>query len=440
MKTMHRTARKPGDPLKIEIDTSPIRLNPLDTQDYTSKMICSIMYESLQDGYNCRIIRKDRRTCQVDIHPDYLGDAEGVVQTIIYHLTKENQSPHLGSFLNIKQAVPYVKGLVSSDQLGVNVTGEKRFEVTLDEPSDEIEAVLQSSFLIPGTAGGDVPENGPYRFKRTFEKGLEFERNPQYKMTPADHRTVQIIQFILNDDLEKSIGLYEANQTDVTCHTQFHHSNMRYRQYADFKENHLPMLFTFKVKDGMLRTFIQHYFDKQKLAGDLGHIITPTDSLIGIWESGRTPKKDPTLLTKEEPIRIVYADYYPNGEIIERLAELFRRAGADVSVSRVSHFNDYYHMDKSGFDIELHLFLPAYMHELSYIKYFIRDISDPGKKKTIIDAIGSEKKKELFELFENTTHYCPICFGKSLYLQDPCIEGFSVKTDGLLSVHDVKCR
>lgn len=153
MKTMHRTARKPGDPLKIEIDTSPIRLNPLDTQDYTSKMICSIMYESLQDGYNCRIIRKDPRTCQVDIHPDYLGDAEGVVQTIIYHLTKENQSPHLGSFLNIKQAVPYVKGLVSSDQLGVNVTGEKRFEVTLDEPSDEIESVLQSSFLIPATAG-----------------------------------------------------------------------------------------------------------------------------------------------------------------------------------------------------------------------------------------------------------------------------------------------
>lgn len=80
------------------------------------------------------------------------------------------------------------------------------------------------------------------------------------------------------------------------------------------------------------------------------------------------------------------------------------------------------------------------MHELSYIKYFIRDISDPEKKKTIIDAIGSEKKKELFGLFENTTHYCPICFGKSLYLQDPCIEGFSVKTDGLLSVHDVKCR
>ena len=141
------------------------------------------------------------------------------------------------------------------------------------------------------------------------------------------------------------------------------------------------MLFTFKVKDGMLRSFIQHYFDKQKLAGDLGHIITPTDSLIGIWESGRTPQKDPPLLTKGEPIRIVYADYYPNGEIIERLAELFRRAGADVSVSRVSHFNDYYHMDKSGFDIELHLFLPAYMHELSYIKYFIRDISDPGKKK-----------------------------------------------------------
>ncbi|MDJ1630379.1 hypothetical protein QNN00_04070 [Bacillus velezensis] len=81
----------------------------------------------------------------------------------------------------------------------------------------------------------------------------------------------------------------------MTCHTQFHHSNMRYRQYADFKENHLPMLFTFKVKDDMLRTFIQHYFDKQKLAGDLGHIITPTDSLIGIWESGRTPQKDPPL-------------------------------------------------------------------------------------------------------------------------------------------------
>ncbi|AVM10195.1 hypothetical protein [Bacillus velezensis] len=76
MKTMHRTARKPGDPLKIEIDTSPIRLNPLDTQDYTSKMIAALCMKSLQDGYNCRIIRKDPRTCQVDIHPDYLGDAE----------------------------------------------------------------------------------------------------------------------------------------------------------------------------------------------------------------------------------------------------------------------------------------------------------------------------------------------------------------------------
>lgn len=63
----------------------------------------------------------------------------------------------------------------------------------------------------------------------------------------------------------------------------------------------------------------------------------------------------------------MYADYYPNGEIIERLVDLFRRAGADVSVSRVSHFND--------------------------LRYFIGDISDLEKKKTIIDAMGSEKRR-----------------------------------------------
>ncbi|WP_262417548.1 hypothetical protein [Bacillus sp. YC2] len=98
-----------------------------------------------------------------------------------------------------------------------------------------------------------------------------------------------------------------------------------------------------------------------------------------------------SALSRKEPIRIVYADYYPNGEIIERVARLFQLAGADVSIRRISHFNDYYHLDKKEFDIELHLFLPSYMHYLS--QYFIRDIPDQKMKKTIINFIRDKKRR-----------------------------------------------
>ncbi|MEC5221335.1 ABC transporter substrate-binding protein [Bacillus atrophaeus] len=439
MKRLNRAARNADEPLKIEIDSLPIQLNPLITSDYTSKFISSIMYESLRHGYNCRMTHQQHQVYTVKLHPHYIGDAEKLIHTITFHLIKENQSPHLTSFLCIKNAIPFVKGLMPLEELGLKVMNKREFEVTLDEPFEAFQTVLQSSFLIPSEQNGDAVANGPYRLIHKDEKGLEFERNPEYQITPADQNTIRSIHFVFNDNLTKSIELYENNKIDVTCHTQFHHTNMDYRTYIDFKESSLPMLFTLKVKDGMLLRFIKNNLNKQQLAQDLRHIVIPTDSLLGVSSNIREKHEEIEIVSKE-PVRIVYADYYPNGEIMEKVADIVKQSGIDVVIHKVSTFHEYYHLDKRIFDIELHLFLPNYLHYMSYLKYFIHDIPEKKVKMDIFEFAKHKKKEELYGLFENTTQYYPICFGKSLYLQDPCIEGFHLNPDGLLSVHDLKCR
>ncbi|MDA1476984.1 ABC transporter substrate-binding protein [Bacillus changyiensis] len=438
MKTVNRAVSTLPDPLRIEIDSLPIDLNPLTTCDYTSKYISSVMYEPLRNGYNSRINHQNNQDYTIQLHPNYLGNAYQLANTIQFHLKRENQSPHVTSFLSVKHAIPFVKKQLSFDEIGIRVKDDRELEVVLDEPFEGFLSILQSSFFIPSEQNGQPVANGPYQLTCQHETGLHFERNPRYQMTPADKNTIHSIDFVLNKNLSKSIDLYKTNHIDITCHTQFHHDNMEYQSYKDFKESSLPMLFTLKIKDDQLLTFIKSNLNKNKMAEKLRDIIIPTDSLLGIYQADHSYEE--AKLVREESVRMTYADYYPNGEIIQEMISLLDNSGVKTDIHKVSSFYDYYHLDKSAFDIELHLFLPTYLHYTSYAKYFIHDLPDKESKIKVVESIKKRKKKELYATFENTKQYYPICFGKSLFLQNPCIEGFAVNYDGLLSVHDLKCR
>src|SRR4051812_9535726 len=79
----------------IEIDSLPYDLNPLKSHDYTSRFICSAMYEPLEQNKNCIIHNKDNLCYTIRLNPNYLGNAQQIINCFKYHLNIKNKSIYL---------------------------------------------------------------------------------------------------------------------------------------------------------------------------------------------------------------------------------------------------------------------------------------------------------------------------------------------------------
>ena len=105
------------DEIIIEIDSIPSDLNPLNTYDYTSRFICSALYEPLENNINCTITTKENIFFSIELHSSYIGNAQQLLNCFLYHLNFKNKSIYIRSLLIIKGVADYIKGLKALTKL-----------------------------------------------------------------------------------------------------------------------------------------------------------------------------------------------------------------------------------------------------------------------------------------------------------------------------------
>ncbi|KGX84586.1 periplasmic substrate-binding domain-containing protein [Pontibacillus litoralis] len=434
-----RTAKKSKEEVIIEIDSLPFNFNPLMAIDYNSKLVASTMYEPLISDFNCHIEKNiSQGKYFIRLYDSYRATTRDIYNTILYHLNKENGSPYKKELLPIKGAMNYIKKVVEVDQLGVHIEDDKNMCIELEHDIDYFEHVLEGQFLVPSTGEGIPINTGPYKMLHTTDTSISLERNDRYHLTTEC--SVKLLTFLLNQDIYRSMHLYLQGKVDITCNTQFFHENEWVKDYEDFQEYDLSLLYSFEInrKNTGLKNLIMYKYPRSEVSKHVYGNLKPINNLLGEITKNVTYDQDPEFASGDtNTVSIIYADYYPNHILVDRLKIMLENLELKTKITRVEDFKEYVTMDKTRYDIKLHLFLPNYDHLSSFFKFFINDIESASLRRNLVDLYNNRNRDELIRCFESTTHYIPLFLGKSQYLKDPHIKGFKMNRIGLLSVAEL---
>ena len=422
------------DEIIIEIDSIPSDLNPLNTYDYTSRFICSALYEPLENNINCTITTKENIFFSIELHSSYIGNAQQLLNCFLYHLNFKNKSIYIRSLLIIKGVADYIKGLKSINEIGIKVLNDRKLIIELEKESFFFSHIIQSIYILPVEEDMAV-QNGPYKLNMLTSEEVKLIYNPNYYSRKTKNY-IKNLTFKLNNNPNDSINLYKNYKIDVSCHTQFLHTNAHYMQYSDFKEINSPM-----INNTKLRNLINKNICRKDIANNLKNIIIPLYTLTGDATFERALKKhsnDLQLIEDTRDLKIIYADYYPNSIIMDNIIYLLKQYGYTCSVKIIKDFRDYIKINTKEYDISLHLFFPLYHHYSSYVSSFLTNINDMSEKMNILNFLNANDISNLNIYLQYTDNYIPLFLGKSLYIKDSNINGFQLKDNGYLCVKNLE--
>ncbi|MFF2908941.1 hypothetical protein [Paenibacillus sp. NPDC057934] len=424
--------------ITIEIDSLPTSLNPLITTDYTSRYICSAIYEGLRNNYNCSIVTNDFINFVVKISQNYLGNAFELFDGLMFHLNSENKSVFARQLFSVKNAMSYYKGESSEDNVGIVIIDADTLLIKLSYPCEFFISVLESNYIIPIRDEKPI-ETGPYKLSGQTSETIELTRNNFY--CSDNLRPIHTIVFKLNNKIENSLYLFENGLVDITCHTQFLHTNMYLAKSNIYNEVYSSLMYTLYINDSDLKEIIRSELDRSKISNQIREIVTPLYTLTGsldykLEHNDITVRPDMNNMNKE--ITVAYADFYPNNLIVNSITTLLEDLGFKVSLTIFSDFGDYMKIDVRKFDVSLHLSFPLYLHGSSYVKAFILDIAQDSKRQETITALNEGNVLKLNQLLQSTEHYVPLFLGKSIYLSKTKIEGYVLNASGYLSLENLK--
>ncbi|WP_100374749.1 ABC transporter substrate-binding protein [Bacillus sp. FJAT-45037] len=423
------------DQVIIEIDSIPDMLNPVVTHDYTSRFICSAMYQRLNET-NCEILDMNSTVYNITLKENYIGTAQELKNCILYHLDRNNKSNYLRQLLMIKNSYSFVVNQSSVNDIGITVKDDKVLEIELEYPNVSFVNTIQNLYIVPMEDGEPI-QNGPYILEKVEHDSILLLRNT--KFITHDNldgmKLVDKIIFKLNTNPLNSISMYSRGEIDVTCHTQFLHTNSHLKKYLDFQEKKSPILYTLYISNKRLQRLVTSLINKKSLAKKLKEVVVPLDTLTGDINFSR---QESNYLVRDvfdqKVIKIAYANYYPNNYIVENIVRQLNKIGIKCEMHVVNDFRDYLRLNKKDYDISLHLVLPLNNTPVSYARTFLFDINNRVKKQKIIEQVNQVRLEELNNLLVETDNYIPLFMGKSMYMKRLNIVNFYLGTDGYLDL------
>ncbi|WP_194748111.1 periplasmic substrate-binding domain-containing protein [Staphylococcus chromogenes] len=381
--------------LNIEIDSMPLDLNPLTTLDYCGRYISYLLFEPLKSKANCKI----KANCthdiyEINIHQDYekCFSSYDILNCLLFHLNNKNKSPFFKHLIYIKNAYLYNKGYCDLEKLGISCTSKYSLEIELERSYIGFEKVLQAPFIVPLNS-----LNKPV-IKKEF-----LITNNQIKVEDFSS-SYQNICFVLNDEINESINLYNKGIIDITCHTQFHHQNFNIVNSEELIHIKSDLLFLLEINDSNLKNFIQNFWfppDWNNL------VVRPTNTFIGLKTENIDKKNIKIDKIEKCRLTIAYSDFYPNNIIVDFLKKDLEKLGFSMEVYKFSDFNYFTQMNKKEFDIILRITFPQFESELAHISNFIWDIKEKETRNYYMNSL-LENKEENFLSLNSTDHYLPI--------------------------------
>lgn len=358
--------------LIFEIDTYPLSLDPLKCNDYVGRQILGAVYEKLTINYNCIILKQNNIYTLTLLFENISVDA--YIETFNYHKDLKNNSIYFRFFKDVE----------------FKKKSEKTIVFFIKESYlYDFEEILQSLFFIPLNLNSFL-NNGPYKFEKITRHKIILVPNSSY-WNKNNIEKFRII-FILNKDSNKTYKLYKTNKIMISSNTHF---NCKLFKKNDIKKDinivESNLLFFFEVKNNDLKKYIVNNLEIFKKNLELS-------KLLKFFKLKNKLKFD---YFENKTLKIIYSDFYPNTIIINELKTILNSLNnVKLYIDKVNNFETYITMDKTNYDIILHLITPSIKDETSLINEKI-----------------SLNKNDFFNLLIEKTKYIPIAKGKSIFLK-----------------------
>ncbi|WP_081904259.1 peptide ABC transporter substrate-binding protein [Brevibacillus thermoruber] len=487
--------------LVYDIDTNPINLDPAYCTDYIGQIICQALYEPL-------FIRSiDGREWQLGAAESYNISSDGLIHT--FHLPNHKywsdgvpvvaddfvfafqrllspvtKSPIAGIFDCILHAEEVREGLLPITELGVKALDTFTLQITLAYQVPFLKALLGSPYAAP------IPRhiaeinqfvlpsitNGPFILSDyVSNQYVHLDANPYY---PSPKDGVRGIHFLINRNLGSSLEFYKQNHVHITCNTYFPFNRIiEFKQYSDFHIEESSILFFMLFNqnrhkffsDNRIRKALYYAIDKELISRQLQGGVSPwnhfvSKGLVGDRWSNKevnntfNPDQARQLLKNSgyyndlmnHPLNIIYADFYPNREIIEMIQEMWQSI-LEVKVNLVStSFEEHTQFLETGnYDLCLALLTPIYSDPFCSFQYFLPDV-ETGIDEKLIDYLEQSLEEEeerrwetyfrIDTLLRELLPGFPLFNGKSIYMVKPTIKGYVMFPDGGVSFRNLRWR
>ncbi|PED90009.1 hypothetical protein CN540_28335 [Bacillus toyonensis] len=463
------------------IDTPPLNLDPLYCTDYIGQIICQAMYEPLfirdiksglwKLGAAESVAISDDETTYVFQLSSVRKWSNGksvtaydFVSTFRRLLSSETKSPFASWFFCILNGEQYNEGTCLEDSLGVRALDVFKLEIKLEQPISYIKALLGTIQAAPSQSQNQKLNcsitNGPYYLETVKEDQVLLRRNSyHHKNTPS---TIDFIDFKINKRLEEAVNDYINGKVDITCNTYFPFNKIEeFSHYEGFNMKDSAILYTLEHDEELWENTdvfrnLCSLIDREKIAKLLNNGVKPYKNLApsslfnqNPFETINIPMDMPSNIKsfEESPIRILYADYYPNGDIVEFIKTTWESLGLCVETVGLP-FNEYLEAkQKREYHIYLTLFSPVLGHPMAYYLHYLSYLDDEiafqlehelnNYFSSVITNQDIQSFLQIEKFIKNQIPIVPLFTGKSIYLKKPNVGGYNVHVDGSICYQDL---
>jgi len=477
------------------IDTDPLTLDPVHCRDSIGRLILCSTFEPLlvRDSHG-RVVggAASRHVASSDgrSHVFYLRDdacwSDGrPVEAYDFEFSfRRLMEPSTGSsagwlLAGIKNGYRVLTGRVPSDRLGVKAAGPKCLDISLDRGCNLESLLSNPSFsplprhLFPNSAEQFFPSvsNGPYTLVDYIKgKELILKPNPYWHCPPK----LPGLRFWICDDLYKPLEEYAAGRVHVTCNTWFPFDYINeFTKYVDFHQTSSSILYTIFLNKNLVKGFrdlrvrraLHQAIDSKRLSMELHngvlpwHHFLPARLLPPSMQTECLAAYAPGSAHRElacaggvnrlpRSLKVLYADFYPNGGIVERIMQMWRDVlGVRAEPEPVSFQELDSRLVSGSYQMCLVLLYPMDNDPLAFLQYFLPDVPRNYQRKVVRLTRPKRHTGERFfdsqavrrtdDLLQHILPALPICNGKFLYLKHPAVNGYDLLPNGDACFHEL---
>lgn len=368
-------------------------------------------------------------------------------------------SPSASLISLVEGAEGVTAGQLAPEQLGVTALSDDELAIELDEPVPYLPALLAAIQLSP-VHGGAPSEatNGPYALDSggTSSEAICLRPNAYYSGRTPTAR----LRFQIDESLHRPLERYASGDLQITCHTWFPFDQVEvWGSDPGFHRRPSAILFcvaasqasvpAFKVKD--VRRRLASTLDRAAIAECLHGGVTPWTRLLPepFWNELATAgaseiqNGDPGRGAAQElPLRnsLIYADYYPNGEIAALVAEQWARSGlASLRLEPLAFAEFVARVEAGNFELALQLFAPAFADPAASLIPLAALLDGAefdacaGHLLAAQASTGEARRRALLaahSVLEESIPVIPVANGQSLWLQHPRVRGYEPYPEG----------
>lgn len=416
-------------------------------------------------------------------------DFEYAFQRLVDPATNSSQSSLAFDIVNAEEIRSGKRTDVSS--LGVHARNDHVLQIQLHQPVPHFLQILSSPNFSPvprdvicrygndWTRPGTIISNGPFVLKaRQAGEYLLVQKNHFY--FNSSNKAIAGIKFIISNNIHKQMQEYKCNRIHVTCNTMFDFEYIsEFRRCDDFCMDSLSLIHCLfcnlqddsPFSDPAIRRALYGSINKDAICKHLWDGISPVHGFIPDCMCNSSPSlpliyqpknamrplqtSASWLRLTSAPIEIIYTSYYPNREILLSICEMWNsKFGIETHLTPVTLEEIPERLATQNFALCYSIIPANYNNPLSYLQGFFdpqafskTDYSADDYCSLLLQMLYCRNRNDLEllhmqanERLLHTLPAFPLFQSKSIYLQKPFIQNFSVFPCGQFSFRSLDIK